>query len=203
MSLACPTSSAAGSTTSSSPTAALTLDGRSTSPMSAGSARASIGSSAMAARSPTTGWTLAALPERFRTIGGSAFPPRPPARSICIVSGGFDLQFWDGPNSFGNGRSMAARRSGTPSRPTGRLTDGNVNARWQRGFAVFQGTPGHGHAGRRHLVRGDAVPHRRLCDPGRRLLPVRAGWTRSSPSMPGSRRRSARGSPTGRAAVRR
>ena len=50
------------------------------------------------------GLDLGGLPDRFRTIGGISISTATPGEVNLLVSGGFDLQFWDGPNSFGNGQ---------------------------------------------------------------------------------------------------
>lgn len=62
--------------------------------------------------------------------------------NLIVTQGGFDLQFWDGPNLVGNNAidGGTSNWNAVDSHWTG--SDGAVNAPWQSGFAVFQGTAG-------------------------------------------------------------
>ncbi|GGD42837.1 hypothetical protein GCM10007235_13560 [Pseudoxanthomonas indica] len=62
--------------------------------------------------------------------------------NLVVSAGGFGLQFWDGPNTAPNNAidGGTATWDTTASRWTN--ADGSVNASWQGGFAVFQGSAG-------------------------------------------------------------
>ena len=94
----------------------------------------------------------AALTDNGLLIGGvpSQFVPGDMLISIAtagqvnliINTGGFGLQFWDGANTVGNGAVEGGTGTWVNAATNWTADDGGVNAPWQGGFAVFQGTAG-------------------------------------------------------------
>ena len=62
--------------------------------------------------------------------------------NLIVSTGGFGLQFWDGPNIVGNGAIDGGTATWNNAATNWTAPDGSVNAPWQGGFAVFQGTAG-------------------------------------------------------------
>jgi autotransporter-associated beta strand protein len=62
--------------------------------------------------------------------------------NLIVEAGGFANQFWDGPQTTGNG--VIAGGTGTWNTTTTNWTgvDGSTNAPWQSGFAIFEGAAG-------------------------------------------------------------
>ena len=62
--------------------------------------------------------------------------------NLIVSGGGFGLQFWDGPNSVGNGAVEGGTGIWNNAVTNWTLPDISSNTPWQGGFAVFQGAPG-------------------------------------------------------------
>ena len=88
------------------------------------------------------GLVLGTMPSRF-VAGDMLISTATPGEVNLIVSaGGFGLQFWDGPNTLGNGAVDGGSATWNSATTNWTAPDGTVNAPWQGGFAVFQGTAG-------------------------------------------------------------
>ena len=61
---------------------------------------------------------------------------------LIVSTGGFGLQFWDGAGTLGNGAIDGGTATWNNATTNWTAADGLVNAPWQGGFAVFQGTAG-------------------------------------------------------------
>ena len=86
------------------------------------------------------GLQLGGLPPRFRSTGFMAISTATPGEVNLIVSGGgFGLQFWDGPNSAGNGLADGGTGIWNDAATNWTLPDISSNAPWQGGC---RGVPG-------------------------------------------------------------
>jgi autotransporter-associated beta strand protein len=122
---------------------ALTLDGTLNITTWAASPKGSTSSSVMVGRSPTMGCKSGAFRLAFAPAGFMAISTATPGEvNLIVSSGGFGLQFWDGPNTVGNGAVEGGTATWSNASTNWTLPDGNSNAPWQGGFAVFQGAPG-------------------------------------------------------------
>ena len=115
---------------------------------------------------------IGSLPAGFPIGGVSISTATPGEVNLVVASGGFNLQYWDGPNGFGNGQVDGGSGFWNPFYSNWTNETGTFNTTWRRRLRGVPGRPGHGNPGRVHLDRGDAVPHRRLYRPGRRLSAV-------------------------------
>ena len=148
------------------------------------------------------GLVLATLPTRFVTGDMLISTATPGEVNLIVSSGGFGLQFWDGPNTLGNGAVDGGSATWNNATTNWTSPDGSLNAPWQGGFAVFEGTAGHGHAGRADRLRGHAVPHRLAMSSTAAASRSPPRPTPSSGSIRRSPPRSTRRSPTDPAAQR-
>lgn len=62
--------------------------------------------------------------------------------NLLAQSGGFALQFWDGSGTVADGVVGGGAATWTNATSNWTRVDGTINAPWQSGFAIFQGTPG-------------------------------------------------------------
>lgn len=62
--------------------------------------------------------------------------------NLIVSKGGFALQFWDGANLVGNGVIDGGTSVWNTTDAHWTDSDGDINAPWQGGFAVFQGSAG-------------------------------------------------------------
>ncbi|HEY5711418.1 MAG TPA: autotransporter-associated beta strand repeat-containing protein [Allosphingosinicella sp.] len=92
------------------------------------------------------GLQVGGVPPRFRSTGSTGFmaisTATPGEVNLIVSGGGFGLQFWDGPNSVGNGTAEGGSAIWNNASTNWTLPDISSNAPWQGGFAVFQGTSG-------------------------------------------------------------
>jgi outer membrane autotransporter protein len=88
------------------------------------------------------GLLLGSAPSGFAASDLEISTATPGQVNLIVSGGGFGLQFWDGPNTAGNGvvEGGAANWSVTATNWT--RADGGVNAAWKGGFAIFQGMAG-------------------------------------------------------------
>ena len=88
------------------------------------------------------GLLIGGLPSRF--VAGDMLISTATAGEVNLIvsAGGFGLQFWDGPNTVGNGMIEGGTATWNNAATNWTAPDGSVNAPWQGGFAVFQGTAG-------------------------------------------------------------
>lgn len=62
--------------------------------------------------------------------------------NLIVSQGGLSVQFWDGPNTSSNGVIDGGTSTWNTLNTRWTSSAGDVNAPWQNGFAVFQGTAG-------------------------------------------------------------
>ncbi|KQY35455.1 hypothetical protein ASD38_02545 [Caulobacter sp. Root487D2Y] len=88
------------------------------------------------------GLVLGAAPSGFSAPNLVISTATPGEVNLIVSSGGAGLQFWDGPNTAGNGvvDGGAAIWSATATNWT--VANGGVNTAWKGGFAIFQGAAG-------------------------------------------------------------
>ena len=111
------------------------------------------------------GLVLGGLPTRFLT--NQMLISTATAGEVNLIvspTSSFGLQFWDGANTLGNGAVDGGSATWNTATTNWTAVDGSVNAPWQGGFAVFQGTAGTVTLGAPIAFEGHAVPHHRLCD---------------------------------------
>ncbi|MEJ8858849.1 hypothetical protein WKW79_30050 [Variovorax robiniae] len=62
--------------------------------------------------------------------------------NLIVQSGGFALQYWDGTNTTANNAVDGGTSTWNTTTTNWTNATGTVNAPWQSGFAVFQGSAG-------------------------------------------------------------
>src|SRR6187551_709105 len=82
------------------------------------------------------------LPSGFPIGGVSISTATPGQVNLVVATGGFNLQYWDGPNGFGNSQVDGGSGFWNPFYSNWTNETGTFNTDWQEGFAVFQGAPG-------------------------------------------------------------
>ena len=88
------------------------------------------------------GLVLGSLPTRFAASDMLISTVTPGEVNLIVSTGGFGLQFWDGANTVANGAVEGGTGTWVNNATNWTAPDGSVNAPWQGGFAVFQGTAG-------------------------------------------------------------
>ena len=88
------------------------------------------------------GLLFGGLPTRFVASDLLISTVTPGEVNLIVSTGGFGLQFWDGANTVGNGTVEGGTATWNNAATNWTAPDGSVNAPWQGGFAVFQGTAG-------------------------------------------------------------
>ena len=89
------------------------------------------------------GLVLASQPSRF--LANEMLISTATAGEVNLIIGAassFGLEFWDGPNTLGNGVVDGGSATWNNATTNWTAVDGAVNAPWRGGFAVFQGTAG-------------------------------------------------------------
>ena len=89
------------------------------------------------------GLVLASLPSRFLT--NEMLISTATAGEVNLIispTSSFGLEFWDGPNTLGNGAVDGGSATWNTATTNWTAFDGSVNAPWHGGFAVFQGSAG-------------------------------------------------------------